>query len=101
MPKFSSKAKVIPDGNGSVNILFFFPVIITIQGHLFEIYAIRSGIHDNVDLVLRVISFVELEGKISLRELAFIFLNRAVPIFPVLKNRSNPKEEVMLKPLLG
>ena len=36
--KFSSKVKVIHVGNGeSVNILLIIPIIITIQGHMFEI----------------------------------------------------------------
>ena len=33
-----TKAKVIQVGNGaSINILFIIPIIITIQGHMFEI----------------------------------------------------------------
>ena len=42
---------------------------------MFKIYAMVSEIHDNVDLVLRVKDFVELEGEISMRELTFKFLN--------------------------
>ena len=57
----------------------------TIQGHIFEIYAMVSEIHDNVNLVLGVKNFVELEGEISIRELTFKFLNRAVPIFQYAK----------------
>ena len=55
LPKLSSKVKVIQIGNGeSVNILLIIPIIITIQGHMFEIYVMVSEIHDSVDLVFRV-----------------------------------------------
>ena len=50
---------------------------------MFDIYTIVAEIHENVNLVLGVNTFVEIEGEISMRELQFKFLNRAVPIFPV------------------
>ena len=66
--------------------------VLTIQGHIFEIYAMVSDIYDNVDLMLESKNFMELEGKISMRELTFKFLNRAVSIFPVGKEMMKPKE---------
>ena len=33
-------------------VLFVIPVIIEIQGHLFEVFTLISEISDNVDLVL-------------------------------------------------
>ena len=45
----------------------------TIQGHIFEIYVMVSEIHDNVNLVLGVKTFMELDGEISMRELTFKF----------------------------
>ena len=36
---------------------------------MFEIYTIVSEIHDNIDSVLGVKDFVELEGEMSIREL--------------------------------
>ena len=66
-----------------------------IQDHMFEIYTMISEIDDNVDLVLGVKTFVSLEGEISMRDLAFKFLNRVVPIFPVHKEMINPKKEDM------
>ena len=66
---------------------FIIPIMITIQGHMFEIYTMVPEIHDNVDFLLGVNNFVELEGEISMRYLTFKFLNRTVPIFPVHKNK--------------
>ena len=52
LSKLSSKANVFQAGNvESVNILLIIPIIITIQGHMFEIYTMVSEIHDNVDLL--------------------------------------------------
>ena len=93
LSKFSSRAKDIQVVNGeSVDILFIIPIIITIEGHKFEINAMASEIHDNVDLVLGVKNFVELEGEISMRELTFKFLNSVIPIFPVHKEMIKYKE---------
>ena len=38
---------------------------------MFEIYTMFYEIHDNVDLVLGVKNFMELEGEISMRELTY------------------------------
>ena len=62
-----------------------------------EIYTMVSEIHINVDLVLGVKHYVELEGEISRRELTFKFLNRAVPTFPVHKEIIKPKERRYVK----
>ena len=59
---------------------------------MFEIYIMVSGIHDNVDLVLGLENFVELEGEISMKKLTFKFLNRPVHIFSVHKEMIKPKE---------
>ena len=64
LPKGSSKANIIQVRNQAiVNILFIIPIIITIQGHICEIYAMDSEIHDNVDPVLGVINIVVLETE--------------------------------------
>ena len=49
-------------------------MIIIIQDHIFEIYTIVSEIHDNVDLVLRVKSLVQLEVEMNLGDLTFKLL---------------------------
>ena len=50
--RFSLTAKVIEVGKGeSVNNMFIFLIITTIQCHMFEIYTMVSEIHKNVDLV--------------------------------------------------
>ena len=97
LPKFSSKAKVIQVGNGeNVSILFIILMIITIQGYMCDIYVAVSEIHDNVDLVLGVKNFVELE-EISIREMPFKFLNKAVPILPACIEMIKPKDRRYVK----
>ena len=57
---------------------------------MFEIYTTVSEIHDNVDVVLGDRNLIKLEGKMSMRDLTFKFLNGAVPFFPVHKEIINP-----------
>ena len=53
LPKFASKTQIIQVGNGQyINVLFIIPIIVHIDGHIFEIYKLVSVIHENVDLVL-------------------------------------------------
>ena len=53
LPKFSSNTQRIQVGNGQYSsALFVIPVIIDIYGHRFEIFTLVSEIHDNVDLVM-------------------------------------------------
>ena len=56
LPMFRSKAKVNHVGNcASVDVLFISPIIVPIQGHMFQIYIIFvSEIQDDVYLVLDV-----------------------------------------------
>ena len=59
LPKFSSNMQRIGVGNGQyVSILFVIPVIIDIHGHTFEIFSLVSKIHDNVDLVMGMKTFL-------------------------------------------
>ena len=63
-------AKVNQDGICRCdNILFIIPIIITIQGHVFEIYTMVSEMHVNVDMDLGLKFFIELEVESSMREL--------------------------------
>ena len=64
---------------------------------MFKIYTMVSKIHDNVDSVLWVKRFVELEGGISMQDLTSKFLNSGVPIFPVHKEMIRPKESRYVK----
>ena len=90
LPKFSLKGKFIQVGNAeSINMLFIIP---SIQDYMSEICTMVSEIHDNEDLVLGVKNFVESEGEISMEDLTFKFLIRAVPIFSVHKEIIAPKE---------
>ena len=52
---------------------------------------------DNVDLVLGVKNFAELEGVMSMRELTLKNLIREVPIFLVHKEMIKPKERRYVK----
>ena len=62
LPKFASQTQRIQVGNRQyVSVLFTIPVIIEIAGHRFEIYALVSEIHDNIDLVLEIKNVFELE----------------------------------------
>ena len=71
-PSSFQKAKVIQIGNGAnIDILFIFPILIIIQSHMFEIYTMVSTIHDNVNLFLGVIHFVELEAEKTMRHFKF------------------------------
>ena len=80
LPKFAPTTQRIQVGNGQyVALLFVFPVIIEIHGHLFEVFTLVSEIHDNVDLVLGMKNAYELEGIVDMRDSSFRFLNRSIP----------------------
>ena len=82
--KFVSNTQRIQVGNSQgVSVFFIIPVIIDIHGYRFEIYALVSEIHENVDLVLGIKNVFELEGVVNSRDCCFKFLNRSLPIFPV------------------
>ena len=65
--------------------------------HRFEIYALVSEIHENVDLVLGIKNVFELEGVINSRDCCFKFLNRSVPIFPESCVILKPHEQKLIK----
>ena len=66
MPKFASNTQRIQVRNGQyVGVLFVIPVIIDIQGHIFEIFTLVSEIHENVDLVLGIKIIFKLESVID------------------------------------
>ena len=50
-----------------------------------EIYTLVLDIHDNVNLVLGVKIFLEMEAEISMRQLKFKFLNGPVLAFPAYR----------------
>ena len=97
LPKFASHMQRIQVGNGQyVGILFVIPVIIDIHGHRFEIYALVSEIHKNVDLVLGIKNVFELEGVIDSHDSCFSFLNRSIPFFPKDETEIPPKTQKMV-----
>ena len=55
LPKFPSRTQIIQVGNGQfIGVLFIIPVTVDIHGQRFEIHALVSEIHENVDLILRI-----------------------------------------------
>ena len=95
--KFNSKAKVFQVWNGVSKNLFLVLIIVTMQGHKFEIYPMVSEIHDNADLVLAVNHFIELKTDLSMRGLIFKFLNKSVPVFHVYNKMVTSRERTFLK----
>ena len=97
LTKFSSNTQRIQVGNGQyVSVLFVIPVIIDVHGHRFEIFTLVSEIHDNVDLVMGMKNFFELEGVIDLQDSCFSFLSRSIPFFPVTAVEIAPKTQKMV-----
>ena len=66
-------------------------MIIDIHGHRFEIFALVSEIHDNVDLVMGMKNIFELEGMIDSCDSCFSFLSRLILFFPVTAVEIAPK----------
>ena len=66
LPKFASKTKRIPEGNGQfISVLFIILIIIDIYGQKFKIYTLVSEIHENVDIVIGIKNIFELQGIIN------------------------------------
>ena len=57
--KFASKAQRIQVGNGQyVSVLFIIPIVIDIRDYRFEIFTLVSEIHENIDLVLGIKTYL-------------------------------------------
>ena len=83
LPKFISDTKNIQVGNVQfVSVLFIFPVVVNINGHLFEIHTAVAEIHNNVDLVLGLKNMYEVEAELSTGDSCCKFLNRSLLFFP-------------------
>ena len=76
---------------------YSFTIGIDIHGHKFEILALVSEIHDNIDLVFGIRNIFELEGIINYLESCFSFLNRSIPFFPKEKIVLKLKEQKLIK----
>ena len=98
LAKFSLTTQRIQVGNGQyVTVLFVIPVIIDIYGHRFEVFALVSEIHDNVDLVLGMKNVFKLEGVIDTRDSSFKLLNRSLPFYSKDQVVVKPKERKFIK----
>ena len=63
IPKFIPSSKGIMVGNGQhIPLLFVIPVVVSVCGHLFEIYTIVAEIHEGIDLVFGMKNMVETGG---------------------------------------
>ena len=84
--------------NGAlVPALFVILLLFKIQGHTFEVYTLVSEIQDKMDLILRVKNIFELEGVINTRTCSFNFLNRYLPIFPLVHYKIKPGKMAYVK----
>ena len=98
LPKFAPTTQRIQVGNGQyVAVLFMVPVIIEVHEHMFEVFMLVLGIHDNVDLVLGMKNAYELEGIIDIQDSSFRFLNRSIPFFSKQQAVVKPKEKKFIK----
>ena len=98
IPKFESSIKTLVVGNGHhVTALFVIPVILRIEGHLFEIYTLVSEIQESIDLVIGVKNMFELEAELSCRYSEFRFFNRAIPMFPLENCTIKPGQKRFVK----
>ena len=97
LPNSASKIQRIKVGNGQyVGVLLVIPVMITIQEHRFQIIALVSDIHENVDLVLGIKSIFELEGVIDSWYSCLSFLNRSILFISREEVELKPKEQKLI-----
>ena len=64
---------------------------------MLEIYIMVSDICDNMDLVLVVKDFSELEAELSIWEVKLKSLNMSIPMFPINKEMVNPMKRRFLR----
>ena len=60
-------------------MLFVIPAVVSVCGHLFEIYTILAEIYEGIDLVFGMKNMVE-TGVLSARDNTFKFISRSIPI---------------------
>ena len=97
-PKFQSARRHLQVENGAlVPALFVIPLVFKIQGQMFEVYTLVSEIQDKMDLILGVKNIFELEGIINTRICSVRFLNRSLPIFPIVHHKIKPERMAYVK----
>ena len=69
----------------------------TIQGHMLEVYTVVSEIYNNVDLVLDIKNFVQVEVEISMRQLKFKFFSTDQSLYFLYIKIMKSKEMKYLK----
>ncbi len=82
IPKFSCNCRKIRVGNGeTIEVSFAIPVVVQIQEHLFELFALVTDMHPDLQLVWGIKNMYETEGVINTRNSTYLFKNRSLPIF--------------------
>ena len=95
LPKYSVNLSTITVGNGqTITVMFAIPVVIEIQGHLFEIYFQVLDIRGITDIVMGIKNMKELEGIVNTRTSTFDFMNRSLPLFPQTEQVIKPGEKI-------
>ena len=98
LPKYKSKIVKLRVGNGQkVTAHFVVPIVLRIQQHRFEIFALVSDIQNSLDLVIGMKNLHELEAEHSSRHSELRFLNRAVPMFPFENFSLKPGQKRFIK----
>lgn len=83
LPKLACLSKGIQVGSGQfIPVLFAIPIIVMIEGHLFEIFTTVCDIHDGIDLVFGLQNMIETEGEMSAKDGCYRFISRSIPIYP-------------------
>ena len=80
-----------------VPVLFVIPVVVSVCGHLLEIYTMVAEIHKGINLVFGMKNMVETEGILSARDSTFKFISSSIPILTMDKLCVEPKSKVYLK----
>ena len=97
-PKFKSAIRHLQVGSGAlVPALFVILLVFKIQGHNFEVHTLVSEIQDKMDLILGVKNIFELEGIKNSRTCSVNYLNRSLPIFPLIHHKIKPGKWLMSK----
>ena len=65
-----------------IPILFVVPVVISVQGHMFEIFCMVADLGFSNDIILGLKGLMEIEGVIDVSQLMVKFRNRALPLYP-------------------
>ena len=82
LPKYKPHLGPVRMGDGTMCAVdFIIPIIVTIQGHVFEIYSLITTM-GNTELVIGVKELMELEATITTQNFKVEFMNRSPSLYP-------------------